>query len=93
MHMPDLSLTSRRQFLKTAGLLSSSILVHPRFAFAGIPKSDRKVRLGEAVGYAAYVAKRNNASPREVYTRHLEEFMSIIESPLNIYTYPTLPNK
>jgi len=49
--------------------------------------------MGEAVGYAAYVAKRNNASPREVYTRHLEEFMSIIESPLNIYTYPTLPNK
>ncbi|MBD3627957.1 FAD-dependent oxidoreductase [Cyclobacterium sp.] len=47
--------------------------------------------MGEAVGYAAFVAKKNNASPREVYNLHLNEFMDIIESPLNIYNLPTLP--
>ncbi|WP_154859021.1 FAD-dependent oxidoreductase [Cyclobacterium xiamenense] len=47
--------------------------------------------MGEAVGYAAFVARKNNASPREVYTMHLNEFMDIIESPVTIYNLPTLP--
>lgn len=47
--------------------------------------------MGEAVGYAAFVSKKNKCSPREVYTHHLNEFMGIIESPLNIYEFPTIP--
>ncbi|MFC4871778.1 FAD-dependent oxidoreductase [Negadavirga shengliensis] len=47
--------------------------------------------MGEAVGYAAFVSKKQACSPREVYTDHLEEFMGIIESPLNIYEFPAIP--
>jgi hypothetical protein len=49
--------------------------------------------MGEAVGYAAFVANKNGTSPRGIYTDHLDEFMGIIESPLNIYNYPSLPQK
>ncbi|MEX2511579.1 MAG: FAD-dependent oxidoreductase [Cyclobacteriaceae bacterium] len=47
--------------------------------------------MGEAVGYAAFVANKRACTPREIYTDHLDEFMGIIESPLNIYNYPSLP--
>jgi hypothetical protein len=47
--------------------------------------------MGEAVGYAAFVANTNAVSPRGVYTDHLDEFMGIIESPLNIHPFPTIP--
>ncbi|EON75995.1 hypothetical protein ADIS_3583 [Lunatimonas lonarensis] len=45
--------------------------------------------MGEAVGYAAYVAKAFGTSPRGVYANHLDTFMGIIESPLNIL--PVVP--
>jgi hypothetical protein len=35
--------------------------------------------MGEVVGFAAYVAKKYNTSPRGVYQEHLPEFMSIIK--------------
>nr|MBI1230812.1 gfo/Idh/MocA family oxidoreductase [Cytophagales bacterium] len=44
--MPIQTQTTRRHFLKTAGIIGSSLLIHPRFAFAGPPKTDRKVRVG-----------------------------------------------
>lgn len=47
--------------------------------------------MGEAVGYAAFVSNKNACSPREVYTDHLDEFMGIIKSPLDIYPFPTIP--
>jgi len=37
---------NRRKFLSVAGTLGTGILIHPRFAFAGPPKSDRKLRVG-----------------------------------------------
>lgn len=36
----------RRKFLTMAGIGAASIAVSPRFAFAGVPKSDRIVRMG-----------------------------------------------
>jgi len=45
-----LSENRRRNFLKTAGMLGASIVVSPRFAFAGPPKSDRKLRMGVVGG-------------------------------------------
>lgn len=48
--MSTISQSSRRQFLKSAGLLGAAGMVHPRFAFAGIPESDRKVRVGVVGG-------------------------------------------
>ncbi|MCC5939328.1 MAG: hypothetical protein JJU34_18760 [Lunatimonas sp.] len=47
--------------------------------------------MGEAVGYAAYVAKAFGTSPRGVYANHLDTFMGIIESPLNILPVVSLP--
>jgi predicted dehydrogenase len=41
---------NRRKFLSMAGLVGTSLLVNPRFAFAGEPKSDRKVRVGVVGG-------------------------------------------
>ncbi|GAB3918611.1 FAD-dependent oxidoreductase [Larkinella terrae] len=35
--------------------------------------------MGEVVGFAAYVAKKYNTSPRGVYQEHLPEFMAIIK--------------
>ncbi|GAB3557119.1 FAD-dependent oxidoreductase [Spirosoma fluminis] len=35
--------------------------------------------MGEVVGFAAYVAKKNNTSPRGVYESHLPELMGIIK--------------
>ncbi|WP_080058061.1 FAD-dependent oxidoreductase [Spirosoma aerolatum] len=35
--------------------------------------------MGEVVGYASYVAKKYNTSPRGVYQEHLPEFMAIIK--------------
>lgn len=47
--------------------------------------------MGEAVGYAAYVSKKNSSTPRGVYENHLQEFMTLIQSPLSneILTLPT----
>ncbi|MEX2567396.1 MAG: Gfo/Idh/MocA family oxidoreductase [Cyclobacteriaceae bacterium] len=45
-----LSKNQRRTFLKTTGILASSLLVSPRFAFAGEPKTDRKIRVGVVGG-------------------------------------------
>src|SRR5690606_29947195 len=36
---------NRRKFLSIAGTLGSSLLIHPRFAFSGVPQSDRKLRI------------------------------------------------
>ncbi|WP_209329452.1 FAD-dependent oxidoreductase [Lunatimonas salinarum] len=47
--------------------------------------------MGEAVGYAAYVAKAFGTSPRGVYANHLDTFMGIIESPLNVLPVVPLP--
>jgi len=46
--------------------------------------------MGEAVGYAAYVSKKNSSTPRGVYENHLKEFMTWIQSPLSneILTLP-----
>ena len=42
--------------------------------------------MGEAVGYAAYVCKKYDATPRDVYKEHLEEYLGIIEGePLSGY--------
>ena len=46
--------------------------------------------MGEAVGYAAFVANKNAVTPRGVYADHLNEFMEIIGSPLNIYDLPII---
>jgi len=35
--------------------------------------------MGEAVGYAAYVARKHDTTPRGVYQQHLDEFKSILE--------------
>lgn len=35
--------------------------------------------MGEVVGYAAYIGKKNNTSPRGVYEKHLSELMNIIK--------------
>ncbi|WP_114752157.1 Gfo/Idh/MocA family protein [Pleomorphovibrio marinus] len=40
----------RRKFLKTSSLLGTSLLIGSRFAFAGEPKSDKKVRIGVVGG-------------------------------------------
>jgi hypothetical protein len=47
--------------------------------------------MGEAIGYAAYVSKKNSSTPRGVYENHLQEFMTLIQSPLSneILTLPT----
>ncbi|WP_158856191.1 Gfo/Idh/MocA family protein [Lunatibacter salilacus] len=37
---------NRRKFLKSAGVIGSSVLLSPRFAFAGEPQTDRKVKIG-----------------------------------------------
>jgi hypothetical protein len=46
--------------------------------------------MGEAVGYAAYVSKKNSSTPRGVYENHLQEYMTLIQSPLSneILTLP-----
>lgn len=42
--------------------------------------------MGEAVGYAAYLCKKYEASPRDIYKKHLEEYLGIIEGePLSGY--------
>src|SRR5690554_3407754 len=41
---------NRRKFLSIVGTLGTGILVHPRFAFAGVPQSDRKLRIGVVGG-------------------------------------------
>jgi hypothetical protein len=35
--------------------------------------------MGEAVGYAAYLARKYDTSPRGVYQEHLEEFKGLLE--------------
>ena len=37
---------NRRKFLSTAGVAATALAVSPRFAFAGLPANDRKVRIG-----------------------------------------------
>lgn len=37
---------SRRRFISKAGMGVAALAVSPRFAFAGMPKSDRKIRIG-----------------------------------------------
>src|SRR5690606_34088145 len=37
---------NRRKFLSLTGILGTSLMVNPRFAFAGEPISNRKVRIG-----------------------------------------------
>lgn len=37
--------------------------------------------MGEAVGYAAYVAWKHNTNPPGVYQKHLDEFIGILENP------------
>jgi predicted dehydrogenase len=41
---------NRRKFLSVAGTLGAGMLIHPRFAFAGNPVSDRKIRIGVVGG-------------------------------------------
>ena len=42
--------------------------------------------MGEAVGYAAYLCKKYESSPRGIYKDHLKEFLGIIEGePLSDY--------
>lgn len=42
--------------------------------------------MGEAVGYAAYLCKKYEATPRGIYKDHLKEFIGIIEGePLSDY--------
>src|SRR5690606_27413811 len=41
---------SRRSFLAKAGIVSSSMVMGSRFAFAGIPNTDRKIRIGVVGG-------------------------------------------
>lgn len=50
MKEEDLHQLNRRKFLSMTGILGTSLLVHPRFAFAGVPKSDRKIRMGVVGG-------------------------------------------
>ena len=40
----------RRTFIKIAGSSSAAVCLSPRFAFAGMPKSDRKIRVGVVGG-------------------------------------------
>ena len=37
-------------------------------------------QMGAAVGYAAYICKKYNINPRQVYTQHLKEYMQLIET-------------
>jgi hypothetical protein len=37
-------------------------------------------QMGAAVGLAASICKKYNASPRDVYTTHLQEYLELIES-------------
>src|SRR5690606_11370554 len=37
---------NRRKFLSMTGILGTSLVVNPRFAFAGEPMSNRKIRIG-----------------------------------------------
>ena len=46
MKTRDQSVFNRREFLSIAGVVGSTMVLHPRFAFAGLPKSDRKIRVG-----------------------------------------------
>lgn len=42
--------------------------------------------MGEAVGYAAYLCKKYEATPRDIYKKHLQEYLGIIEGePLSGY--------
>jgi hypothetical protein len=36
--------------------------------------------MGEVVGYASYLCKKESCTPRQVYTDHLSEFMNLIEA-------------
>ena len=36
-------------------------------------------QMGAAVGYAAAICKKYNVTPREVYTKHLQEYLELIE--------------
>ena len=37
-------------------------------------------QMGAAVGLAASVCKKHNASPREIYTSYLDEYLELIEN-------------
>src|SRR5690625_2309642 len=41
-----LSEINRRKFLKKAGMAATAMAISPRFAFAGAPSSNRKIRIG-----------------------------------------------
>lgn len=43
---PNNKFINRRNFLGTAGVAAAALAVSPRFAFAGEPTSDRKIRMG-----------------------------------------------
>ncbi len=36
--------------------------------------------MGEVVGYAAYLAKKYSCRPRDIYEKHLDEFISLLKS-------------
>lgn len=46
MTKPGTSSFNRREFLSATGIMASSLILSPRFAFAGPPRSDRKIRIG-----------------------------------------------
>jgi hypothetical protein len=35
--------------------------------------------MGEALGRAAYLCKKHNADPRDVYEKHLDEFKQLLQ--------------
>lgn len=37
-------------------------------------------QMGAAVGFAASLCKKYNASPRDIYQSHLKEYLDLIES-------------